>query len=300
MRALDPGYTWDMKLPGFGVYRGTYRTTFVTIRNGKRSKLGLYPYMSLAEARKAAVLALHAPQTLKTSPGTTEAVESYLRAIDLKSSSLKEKERLLRKHFLSKHTAPLHTITTRDVTAILDNLRATPSEALHVYRALKAFFNWAVSRDMIEQSPMGKLQPPSRDKARERVLSHDELRSIYKALEHVDVHFATAVVLLLFTGQRLGQIANLSTEHIDFDKQTITWPAALMKGNEQHTIPFGKTVKGIIEEAREQPGRLFSGSAFLTAIVQLHCYGSERHCSVFILTLKRGGRLLLSSLCFVC
>lgn len=31
-------------------------------------------------------------------------------------------------------------------------------------------------------------------------------------------------------------------------------------------------------------GRRFSGSCFFAAIVQLHCYGSERHCSVFIVS----------------
>lgn len=263
LRSLPSGYTWDAKLPGFGVYHGTYRTTFVTVREGSRKKLGLYPYMSLAEARRQAVIALHAPQTAKMAPPVNETIETYLRSLNLKPGTLREKQRLLDKHFRTRHgSTSIADITTRHITNILDELRPTPSEALHVYRALKAFFNWAVQRDLIDQSPIGKLQPPSKDKARERILSHDEIRLFFAALPSVPHNFGTVCFLLLFTGQRLGQIANLAAEHIDYQAQTITWPGALMKNNDAHTIPYGKAVATVLEQFKGTTGRLFPSMSF--------------------------------------
>jgi len=43
---------WDALLPAFGVRVGANSKTFIVIRNnGRRTKLGRYPFLSLADAR---------------------------------------------------------------------------------------------------------------------------------------------------------------------------------------------------------------------------------------------------------
>ena len=47
----------------------------------------------------------------------------------------------------------------------------TPSEANHVFVALKTFFNFAFRRGYIETSPIARLQKPHKDRPRRRVLT---------------------------------------------------------------------------------------------------------------------------------
>ena len=45
-------YVWDTMLPSFGMYVGKRKKTFVIIQGkGKRSTIGAYPHMTLADAR---------------------------------------------------------------------------------------------------------------------------------------------------------------------------------------------------------------------------------------------------------
>ena len=53
------GHYWDLTLPGFGVRVGRNRKTFLVMRNRIRKRLGHYPAMSLADARRRAVSMLY-------------------------------------------------------------------------------------------------------------------------------------------------------------------------------------------------------------------------------------------------
>lgn len=84
---------------------------------------------------------------------------------------------------LTKHTAHLaqrHNITTKDITDVLDKL--APSEANHLFGALRTFFNWCEKRELM-QSPIGKLGKPHKETKREKVLTLDELKEIWLACE---------------------------------------------------------------------------------------------------------------------
>ena len=70
--------------------------------------------------------------------------------------------------------------------------------------------------------------------------------------------FATIVELLLLTGQRRGEIAGLRHEWIDWDKRTITIPAAITKNKRVHRIPFGDQVETLLRKGKSK-GVLFPG-----------------------------------------
>src|SRR4051812_33900423 len=73
----EPGYYWD-KLPGFGVRRGKRRTTFICVRNGRRTTLGVYPHLTLADARRLATQALYATVSAPIRQSVELAADRYL------------------------------------------------------------------------------------------------------------------------------------------------------------------------------------------------------------------------------
>ena len=94
--------------------------------------------------------------------------------------SAQETERLLRLHVLPRWRGrTVHEITRRDVLDVLDRVvdGGAPIAANRALAAVRKFFNWCVSRDILATSPCAGVKPPTAERSRDRVLSDDELRS---------------------------------------------------------------------------------------------------------------------------
>ena len=85
--------------------------------------------------------------------------------------------------------------------------------------------------------------------SRDRVLTSAELKLILAWAQADNSTFNRIVLLLLFTGQRRGEIASLRAEWIDFKKRTITLPPYITKNKRQHTVPFGKMAETVLKTA---------------------------------------------------
>jgi integrase len=259
----------DDTLSGFGIRvtaRGVKTFTLMYGRKRKRVTIGRYPTILLSEAR-ARARELLAQRTLGKedlpSIKFEDAVPVFL-ASQYPENSLKprtrlEAERVLRKHFLAPFRyEPLHTITTHSVTQIVDRMRKTPSEARHAFAIIRLFFNWAERRRYVAKSPCWGVQPPKASPPRERVLSTEEIKAVLTAARASGSTFAIIAELLLYTGQRRGEIAGLRHEWIAWDKRTITFPASMTKNKRAHKIPFGAHVEGLLRNGKSK-GILFPG-----------------------------------------
>src|SRR5689334_19457135 len=100
IRSLPEGEHWDELLPGFGVRvspKGK-RSFFVRFRLGsrqRRQKLGVYPLVSLAEARKAAREAILAPAPKRRPVLFVEVVSEYVERREAAGEFSYEYRRLL-------------------------------------------------------------------------------------------------------------------------------------------------------------------------------------------------------------
>jgi hypothetical protein len=68
-------------------------------------------------------------------------------------------------------------VTKRDVIALLDRIRerGSPIMANRVLAAVRKFFNWCLSRGIVERSVCEGISAPARETARHRTLSDEEL-----------------------------------------------------------------------------------------------------------------------------
>lgn len=246
----------DDAIPGLALRVGKRAKTFTLVMgagaNRRRIKIGRYPDLKLAAARSKAK-ALIGEQQGQRDQSTVVFQTAFDRFIELhlktknKPSSAAETERLIRRHLVpTLGKIRLEAITKREVAEIIDSLISTPAECAHAFTAGRTFFRFCEKRGYLSRSPMVGLEAPTRNGSRDRVLSDEEIKKVAVKAATTG-QYGALIMLLLLTGQRSGQIAALRGEFIDFEAQTITWPAALMKGNRIHTIPYGKATASLLE-----------------------------------------------------
>jgi integrase len=226
----DPGYYWDY-LPGFGIRVGKHRKTFTVIRGKRRERItiGLWPSITLQDARRRAKALLGTTPRSGTSTPFLEALDNFIeKHVDLLKSG-KGMERILRKHFTWLKS--LHLVTRHDVQAVLDELKDTPSEANHAFKYIRTFFLWCVRRGILDHSPIHAMRMPYKDPPRLRTLSDDELTAIWNACG--DDTFSRTVKLLILTGCRKSEI-----QHLTLDGTNAILPASHSKNNKEHIFPL--------------------------------------------------------------
>jgi integrase len=105
---------------------------------------------------------------------------------------------------------------------------------------IKTFFGWCVGRAILEASPAHGLSAPAREKARNRVLSDDELVAIIKGARKINGPYGAIVEFLALTGQRREEVAQLTWHELDLAGQLWTIPAARTKNAKPHIVHLSK------------------------------------------------------------
>jgi integrase len=242
---------WDAAFPAFGVLVGKRRKTFIIMHGSRRRlrTLGKYPALSLQQARLKAASMLDGSDAFPYAQVPLQCIEDYVRQLDAGNRWKAEQERLLRKHFLSK-VSDLTAVTKRDILAITDSLRETPSEQLHCHRALKAFMNYLVARDIIPVSPMNGLPLPVSQKSRDRVLSPVEVKQIWH--ETKDLHsFGLVLRACILLGTRRGETTAIQSSWIQED--TLVIPSTETKSVREHIVPLTPYSKKLVQQIAQAP-----------------------------------------------
>ena len=252
-RLSKPGTYYDETTPAFGIRIGKNRKTWIVMRGADRirTRIGRYPATSLAEARKQAKKLLTEPVQRRGTITFGTAYEAFKsdHCAKKKARTRECYQRVLDKYFLPKLKGTrLAQVTDQTIADITDKPADTPSEQAHCLAVLRTFLKWCVRppRRYIPHSPLDGLQVVM-GKSRERVLKDTELVTVWKAAEKQGYPHGTIVQLLILTGQRRGEIANLRRQWIDPKAKTITLPGWVTKNGIEHTLPYERLVADVLE-----------------------------------------------------
>jgi integrase len=277
---------WCTKQPSFclTVTPGGHRALYAAGRlNGKLTwtKIGDVGVITLVEARQRAKVAQLAmqrgePPKIKPEPkpAKTTQVLTFAKLARQYQEQHCEKLRNYRRisadidHLVREWgSRPAADISRGDVLELLDRVRVSrgPGAARNtVFGALAPMMTYACERDLLKASPCFGLRMTrllGAKVARERVLSPGETRAVWSSLLTVDANFATVVKLLLLTGCRRSEIADLRWSEVSFGERLITIPAERMKAGKAHQIPMSPLV---VELLRAVPRRLHQDRVFPT------------------------------------
>ena len=147
-------------------------------------------------------------------------------------------------------------ISRRDIRELLNAMVDVGKgrEAEKRRQVCTAMFRWALSQDIVAADPTAGLEAYDRGTPRDRVLTVEEIETLWKWLDTdaLSLEAADILKLELLTGARCGEISGLRAEEIDRNKWVWTLPAQRSKNGRQRVTP-------IVGAAREMLERRLSG-----------------------------------------
>jgi integrase len=133
---------------------------------------------------------------------------------------------------------------------LLDAIRAggAPKQANRVLVALKGMFGWALPRDHVFRDPCAGIKRPTKETPRDRVLTDDELKLVWRASVALSDVRRAYIRFLIVTGQRKQETARISRANIDAIGATWLIPATLAKNGKAHSVPLSELARSILAE----------------------------------------------------
>lgn len=113
-----------------------------------------------------------------------------------------------------------------------------------VYELLKRTFDEAIKRDIIKASPMENIRKPKskQQKKKVRALTVEEQKKLYTVLKNNDINYSNQMLLMMFTGMRMGEINALDVKDVNFNFSFISVSRTMSKGQKGNAI-IGETTK---------------------------------------------------------
>lgn len=158
---------------------------------------------------------------------------------------------------------PISTISADDVGELIRQIvhDGKPHMARLLLAHTKRLFRWAAApgRSRLKTNPCLALSAKKDfDIAvtpRQLALSHDHLRLIWKTAKTLGEPFGPFFRMLLLTGQRRSEVAEMTWGELDLDNERV-WniPATRMKAKRPHEIPLTPEMVVLLKDLREHRG----------------------------------------------
>jgi integrase len=226
----------------------------------RRFTLGSANVLGLAEAREQAREAVRDAQKGRD-PATEKKRRRGAMTIDLlipdfveryckrRNRSWKHTEWLLTSRVLPEWKGrAVEEITRRDVRVLVEKMAdRTPILANRTVAALSKLFRFALDDDLIAASPAVGISRPGQEQPRDRVLSADELRTLWAKFEALTPALCAFFKLRLLTAQRGIEVASMRWQDIDLAAGWWTVPATISKNKLAHRVPLTPSVVTLLK-----------------------------------------------------
>jgi integrase len=163
---------------------------------------------------------------------------------------------------------PLADITRADISKIITAIydRDAPYAANRALSFIKTFFRWTLGQGYIQGDPTSGMQRPFRgETARDRVLTPDEIKTLWREFSKLGYPFAPALKALMMTAQRRDEVGSMCWENIDPQSGYWSISREVTKNKLPHLVPLPTTVLDAIEplvndegEKLEKKGLVFT------------------------------------------
>ena len=245
----------------------------------RRMTLGGYPVLSLADARQRArdtmaaategrdpageVKAAKAPKPEDDRDKLAAVIGLFMKRHAAHNRRAADVAAMFKREIMAKWgERAIHEITKRDAIDLLDAIvdRGSPITANRLLAHLRTVWTWAKGRDIITTSPFDGIKPPSPEKSRDRVLTDQEIIWFWRACEKLGQPFGPLYRLLLLTGQRLREVAEMTEGEMRGNLWII--PAARVKNGDEHSVPLSEAASAVLGAVQRISGK--AGYVFTT------------------------------------
>lgn len=232
--------------------------------------IGRYPYLSLADAKKAHRAALKALENnrdpaeevkkekldIQNASTVTALIKEYIEVwAKPRKRSWQEDQRILQKDvqpLWGKRKAA--DITKRDIVLLLESItkRGAPIAANRTLACIRRMFNFGIERDLLITNPCSTIKAPSKENRRERYLTASEIAIFWKKLDQAPMSPLTklALKLQLTTAQRKGEIVSAEWSDISINERIWTIPSSKAKNGKAHRIFISSLALELINQIK--------------------------------------------------
>jgi integrase len=275
---------WDDGCPGFGVKvtpkgRKVFIVLYRTAGAGSRLRkytIGPYGRVTLHQAKIvaqkvfAAKLEGRDPAAEKreakrriTADGVSDLLENFISQYVSQRRSAPELSRLLRREAgATWGNRSIHEITKRNViefaTAIVQ--RGAPVAANKTLKVVKTFLRWCVGHGILDKSPADGVPLPTKEIARDRVLSDEELARVIIAARTMGGAYGGIVEFLALTGQRREEVARATHDEFDVGQRTWTIPKSRTKNGKAHIVHLSRPSLAVLRACEKCAPYVFSST----------------------------------------
>lgn len=288
---------YDASLTGFGIRitSGGTKAFFIEKRIDnklRRITIGQYPALTVEQARKEAqkllgqiatgIDPLAEKQTARIKGVTLKSVfTDYLKARKtLKPNTLYDYQRVMREAFSDWQNKPLADISkdmiSKRHSKLGENSQARANLAMRVLRAIFTFasgeYEDAKGRSLFLENPVKRLSHTRawfRVHRRTTIIKSNELPLWYKALHELQdlrsygksAAVRDYLLLILFTGLRREEAAQLKWQQVDFNNKALT--VLETKNHLPHTLPLSDFLYELLKNRYIETGKgefVFQGS----------------------------------------
>lgn len=277
-KLADGGGLYLRILPNGGKY-WRYRYRFAD--KAKELALGVYPEVSLKQARKAHQEARDKlasgidPSELRKVERLTQkqAAANSFEALSIEwietqlsdktDGHRKRSERFLLKDLAALSARPINEITAPELLAALRRIeaRGTIETAHRVKQLAGRVFSYAISTGRAERNPAADLGnnvlKPRKTQHRAAITEPKELGKLLRDIEQSasGIVVKTALQLTPILFQRPTEIRHMEWQEIDFEKSLWFIPADKMKMRNEHIVPLPKQAIELIRNIQPLTGR---------------------------------------------
>jgi integrase len=162
-------------------------------------------------------------------------------------------------------------VTKHDIAQLSDDIVAgqfgkpSTANARHVRRAASALFNWAAEagRDYVTASPCVNLPKLDEEHPRDRVLSEDEIRTLWHGLDREDMPWDRRTRLglkfALVSMLRSGEMLPIHRDELNTENGTVDIPPRRVKRRRVINQPLSDLAWEVIKEAMGNHEYAFEG-----------------------------------------
>ena len=159
-------------------------------------------------------------------------------------------------NYIEKEALELNNIEYNDIRFYLRYLKEDKKEknstiCRHL-SALKTFYNYLLTKEVINNNPFIYINGPKREKRLPRYFEYNELEELFKIPDlktALGQRNRLILEMLYATGVRVGELVNIKVKNINKEERTII---ILGKGNKERIVHYGEYAEEILNKYLEE------------------------------------------------
>jgi integrase len=162
----------------------------------------------------------------------------------------------LRKAVEPFNIMPVASLKRETIVLRLDEIQATrgPIARNRAQSEIRVWQTWMRNRGIVETIELDRVRKEVKEQARERVLTDEELTVLMTATTD-RTPFSDLIRVLMHTGMRRGEAANLQPRDLDFDAATIRVRSEVSKTRQSRLIPIDEAIEPMLRERASRVDR---------------------------------------------